>query len=223
MKKSLKTAFVTDKCDSNGTTLLMESARQGAYEQLLQCLDEGYDINAVDRAGNNALMYAIEGRQPEMAALLLNRGIDAEQKNASGSTPLLEAGGAKTPEIVQRLLQKKVAVDVQNEHGNTALIMACAAGDGWAACKLVEAGADADNLRNAQGANALMLARRVMIPKDVALFEACVERRREKLRQEAVAAAEQAQREKEQVIREATVLQRDVVPLKPVAFRRKGF
>jgi ankyrin repeat protein len=222
MKKHANAVFVVDKRDSNGTTLLMESARQGTYERLLQCLVEGSDINAVDLAGNNALLYAIEGGQPEMAAILLNHGIDAERKNSSGNTPLIAACIGRAPEVVQRLLQKNVALDVQNKRGNTALIMACAAGDGWAACKLVDAGANID-LLNEQGASAMMLARRVMIPKDFTLFEACVEKRREKQRQDAAIAADKKQRELEQNVRDATVLQNNVVPLKPVAFRRKGF
>lgn len=214
--------FIVDKRDNDGTTLLMESARQGTYESLTQCLDEGASLNAVDYAGRNALMYAIEGKSDGAAAILLNRGIDAGCRDKLGNTPLIEACKEQIPEVIQRLIAKNVALDVQNDKGNTALIFACANGDGWAACKLADAGADAEQLTNHEGNSALTIARKCMRPQDFATFETCVAAQREKKRLSAIAAAEEKERQLAQHVVEATVLQRDVTPLKPVAFRPKA-
>jgi ankyrin repeat protein len=211
MKKSLKASFTVDKRDSLGTTLLMEAARQGTYDRLLQCLNEGSDINAIDYHGNNALMYAIEGRQDGLAAVLVARGIDAGRKNNAGITPLMEACVAGIPEIIERIAQAKPALDVQDKQGNTALMRSCAAGDGWAACRLVDAGADFEKLQNSNESTALTIAQARLPRKDLELFMACVEKRRE-----------QQRREMAQNVHEATVLQRDVRPLRPVAFRPKA-
>lgn len=223
MTQSLRsTGFGCDRRDSFGTTLLMEAARQGTFERLTQCLDDGADLNAVDYAGRNALIYAIEGKSDGAAAILLNRGIDPERSDKAGNTPLIEACKAAIPEVIQRLIAKKVPLDVQNEKGNTALMFACANGDGWAACKLVDAGADAEMLTNKQGSTALALAQKSMRPQDLAALRLRIAAQGEKKRQSAIADAEAKEKELAQNVRDATVLQRNVIPMRPVAFRRKG-
>lgn len=221
MQKKLRTSFTVDKRDSLGTTPLMEAARQGTYDRLIKCLDEGSDINAVDYAGNNALMYAIERKQDGIATILLSKGIDAGRKNAVGQTPLLNACMEGVPEIIQRLLEHDIALDVQDKHGNTGLMISCAIRDSWAACKLVDAGADVDTLRNSKGATGLDVARESLRGRDLELFLACVEKRREaKSAQDAVNAAKR-QQEIEQNAHDATVARDNVILLKPVAFRPK--
>jgi ankyrin repeat protein len=223
MAKTLRDfPFVVDKRDHAGTTLLMEAARQGELDCLKECLARGAKLNAVDYAGRNALMYAIEGKQEAIAAWLLNAGIDAQTPDKAGNTPLHHACMEKIPEVVERLAQKKVPFDVQNKKGVTALMFSCAGGDGWAACRLVDAGADATSITNQNGATAFALARQVMIDKDFEAFKRCVENQQEKKRRAAVAAAEAKEQELAQNIHDATVLQRNVTPMKPVAFRRKA-
>lgn len=222
MKKQFKAAFAVDKRDSLGTTLLMEAARRGTYDRLLKCLGEGSDINAVDYAGRNALMYAIEGKHDGLATVLIARGIDAERKDANKNTPLIQACIAGVPEIIERLMQKHVTLDAQNDKGNTALMMACTAGDGWAACKLVDAGADFETLKNSKGTDALTLARAALRGDDLVKFLACVDKSRERQQAANIAAAETKARELAQNVEVATVLQRNVTPLRPVAFRPKA-
>lgn len=219
MKKPSTTApFTADRRPADVTTPLMEAARAGAYERVLECLDRGCDINAVDDAGRNALFYALDAKQETIATVLLNRGIDGAQAAKDGVTPLMRACANEIPEIVQRLLQKKVPLDARTEHGNTALIFACAAGDGWSACRLLEEGADWSPV-NAQGNSAVSLARVGMSNRDFLLFEQCLLQKMEARR---LALAVQKEQELARQVEEATILQRDVRPLKPVAFRPKA-
>lgn len=220
-KRPVPAKFIVDRRDSLGVTLLMEAARRGVRERMLQCLDEGSDINAVDNGGFNALMHALQGKQDVPAIDLMNRGIDVTHQAKNGSTALIESCLSQIPEITDRLLKKKVPLDAQNQSGNTALMIACLLKDGWAACRIAEEGADFDTLKNNRGQTALDLANSFLSRKDLLLFEKILETRRAQKRQEEIRAAETRAQELEQNVHEATVLQRGIRPLKPVAFKPK--
>jgi hypothetical protein len=220
---TVPSGFIVDKRDADGVTLLMEAARQGEYKRLQQCLDEGSDINAVDYAGNNALMHALLNKEDTIAVILISRDIDAGKPALNGSTPLLEACAAQMPEVIERLLKKKVPLDAQNKHGSTALMTACAFGDGWAACRLVEEGADFDMLKNEKGLTALDTAHVGLRGRDLLLFERIVEKRREQIKIAEARAQAERERISNENIRNETVLQRDVKTLKRVVFRPKAF
>jgi ankyrin repeat protein len=221
MTRPVPEGFVVDRRDSLGTTLLMEAARQGEYNRVLQCLEEGSDINAVDNAGNNALIYALQAKEDTIAIILMNKGLDAAKQMRGGTTALIEACAAQLPEVIERLLQKKVPLDAQNKQGNTALMTACLRNDGWAACRIAEEGADFENLRNKKGMTALAIARAHMDRKDLVLFENIIEKRREEKKQADIRATETRAQELEQNVQDATVLQREIKVGKPVALKLK--
>ncbi|TAL37275.1 MAG: ankyrin repeat domain-containing protein [Alphaproteobacteria bacterium] len=220
-KRPVPAKFVVDRRDSLGVTLLMEAARRGVRERMLQCLDEGSDINAVDNGGYNALMHALQGKQDVPAIDLINRGIDVTLRAKNGSTALIEACQSQMPEIIERLLKKKVPLDAQNSQGNTALMIACLLNDGWAACRVAEEGADFETLKNKKEMTAIDIARRFMDRKDLVLFENIIEKRREEKKLADIRAAETKAQELEQNVQDATVLQREIKVGKPVALKLK--
>lgn len=221
-KRPVRAGFIVDRRDSLGVTLLMEAARQGERECLLRCLEEGSDINAVDNAGNNAVIHALQAGHDGIAIILMNQGAEVAKPTKMGITALMEACTARMPEVIDRLLQKKVPLDLQDRLGNTALMLSCDLGDGWAACRIAEEGADFEVLKNKAGFTALALARSKMKRDDLALFEKILEKRRDEKKLADIKAVEIKAQELEQNVHDATVLQRAIKPMKPVALKLKA-
>ena len=163
-------------------------------------------IDAVDIAGKNALLYALENGHEEHAALLLHHGARHDVVTAAGETPLMFACAKMLSGAVEKLLISGAALDAQDDiHGDTALMNAARAGHGWAACRLAAAGAAMDVV-NKKGEDAEALAREHLPPKEFASFMAVLVQRRD-----AEAAAARAR-----LFEQNCVLQRDIVPLKVV-------
>ena len=220
-KRHLRPGFVVDKRDTTGMTLLMTAAQAGEYQCLLECLESGADINAVDNAGNNALIHAARNKQDTIAVVLIRRGANAAHQTPGGSTALIEACDAQLPDVIENLLQKKVPLDAQNAQGNTALMLACALSDGWAACRIAEEGADFETLKNKDGDTALALARSRMRHDDFVAFNNIIEKYREVKRLADIKAAAESAKTLEKNVEKATVLQRAIKPMKPVALKLK--
>jgi ankyrin repeat protein len=215
-----------DRRDANGMTLLMEAARhKECFEKMKECLARGADINAVDYAGNNALMHAIDsGQDGAPAKFLLNKGIRPDHVRPDGTTALILAALARNPEVIQQLLDLKVPLDGQNKKtGNTAFMYAAAFDDGWAVCKLVAAGADVETLKNAKGLTGLDIARAQLSFENFAIFEKDLAERREKTRLEQERQAREKKASLEQAATDSVVLRHDVAPLKTVTLRVKPF
>ncbi|MEZ0225608.1 MAG: ankyrin repeat domain-containing protein [Alphaproteobacteria bacterium] len=220
-KRHQRAGFVVDKRDADGMTLLMTAAQTGEYQCLLECLESCADINAVDNAGNNALIHAVRAKQDTIAVVLMNKGIDPAKQTSGGTTALIEACASQLPEVIERLLKKKVPLNAQNRSGNTALMVACLLNDGWAACRIAEEGADFETLKNKKDMTALAIARTFMKRDDLVCFEEVIEKRRAAQRLVDQAAAEERAKTLEKNVEEATILQRAIKPMKPVALKLK--
>jgi uncharacterized protein len=221
-KRHQRPGFVVDKRDAIGMTLLMTAAQAGEYKCVEECLESGADINAVDNAGNNALIHALRAKEDTIGIILMNKGIDAAKQTSGGTTALIEACASQLPEVIERLLKKKVPLDAQNVQGNTALMTACLLNDAWAACRIAEEGADYDLLKNKEGMTALDIAHRFMDRKDLVLFENIIEKRRDEKKLAEMKAVETRAQELQQNVQDATVLQRAIKPMKPVALKLKA-
>jgi ankyrin repeat protein len=76
----------------------------------LDRLESGVSINARDRIGTSALMYAVQRGNPEVIQLLLDRGADLDFQNSYGFTALTYAAMlAKGPEHDPRPLRMLLA------------------------------------------------------------------------------------------------------------------
>ncbi|MDE1151310.1 MAG: ankyrin repeat domain-containing protein [Micavibrio sp.] len=198
--------------DANGMTLLMEAARQNLLAKITECVGMKHNINAVDNAGNNALMHAVVNDSEEAACLLLHHGIAPDCAAKTGETPLMEACRRQMDTIVERIAASGKGLDLQEKvEGRTALMLAIEAGDGWAACRLASAGADTATLRDKKGDTAESLARLRLKPQDLIAFEKTVAKHK------AAAAADKKQRLAETVTG-ATILQRGIKPLRTLRF-----
>lgn len=100
--------FIADanRRDSNGRTKLMLAAKKGDIAKIEDLLYSGAQIDAVDKDGWTALMYAARfQKDADVTKLLLYRGADRSIRNKYGITPLmLSAGFSENPDVVSILL-----------------------------------------------------------------------------------------------------------------------
>jgi hypothetical protein len=216
----LPPGFTVDKRDADGTTLLMEAARQNLPAKVLECLQQGSDINAVDKNGATPLMYAIENKAADCAVLLANKGADLSLKNRQGMNALMMAcqhpQGIMT-EVIETLVRRGSPLD---ERGSvtcaTALIHAIYNHDVWAACRLVRAGADYKTIGDKQGRTAERLGTQNFSGKDLAFFKDAMTEIETRAEREAAAAKTRFEND----IHKATVLQRPLTGMKKLVITK---
>lgn len=85
-------------------------------------LDAGADINATDRVGKTALIYAIEAKKADAAKYLLELGIDAEIADNNGHKAMDFANAFGLVQLVETLSSQSASTD---SSGNTPLHQAC--------------------------------------------------------------------------------------------------
>lgn len=101
MKKSLLFAFVMLFSAQAHASLqeLIDGVKQNNHTAVLQLLNAGEDVNAVNEQGNTALHYAVALNNAAMADLLLRHGADMNISNAQGWTPLKIAEKKKVENV----------------------------------------------------------------------------------------------------------------------------
>jgi ankyrin repeat protein len=183
--------LLNGKADPNvatwsGETLLMSASRTGFVEAVPMLLDHGADLNARDpRRGQNALMWAISYRSPDIARVLIERGADINTRTymlkdeeeytplelegymgapvkavpMGGYTPLLFAAKVGDVATAKLLIDKGADINVISGTDGSPLIMAASQANENLALYLLEAGAD-PNAVDANGMTALHYALR---------------------------------------------------------------
>jgi len=116
---------------------------------------KGTDLNFVNQAGENALMYAALKGHLSLAKLLISKDADV---NKAGWTPLHYAATQGDVQLVRLLLDNHAFVNAQSPNGTTPLMMAAQYGSAAAVRLLLDEGAE-PLLKNEQGLNPLDFAR----------------------------------------------------------------
>jgi ankyrin repeat protein len=106
--------------DYDGRTPLMWAALKGDTTSVEALLDYGAAVNARDKNGMTALMWAA----PEVAPLLLARGADPHVRDKFGRTPLSYAAYQGDAPRVKTLLSRGLKVDDKDLDGLTPLFFA---------------------------------------------------------------------------------------------------
>ncbi|MBN8458164.1 MAG: ankyrin repeat domain-containing protein [Verrucomicrobia bacterium] len=125
---------VTNRTDEHGRTSLMRAAyanfsdteklaetddvRRHMVESLLA---HGSAINATDKDGWNALMWASWSGLPKVADTLLGTGADVAAKDKLGNTALMIAARRGHADIVSKLLAKGADKNARNNAGLSAI------------------------------------------------------------------------------------------------------
>lgn len=196
---------------------LFKAAAENDFQAIADLVAKGtIDIHSKNDRQRTPLIVALENKNSEAALMLIHHKSDVTATlPSSGRQPLAIACAAGMQEVVERLVTLGAPLDAQDTDGETAIMKAIRQGDGWAACRLVSAGADTDTLRNKDGKTAWHLAHEYLDADDYNFFKGIVEKQRQ-LR------AENTARELAENISDATVLKREIQPLKRLSFRPKG-
>jgi ankyrin repeat protein len=103
-EKKGSAAVASEKTNS---TQFLEVAATGTPQQIQAALSGGADVNASDKDGTTALMYAAQKNEnPEVISILLKAGADIEGEDKDGDTALMWAArSTRNPEVVMTLLK----------------------------------------------------------------------------------------------------------------------
>jgi|GEM_PF-6855824 len=86
--------------------ILIEAAKDGNMLVLKTCLEKGADVNASDKDGLTALMWAALQGHLDVANLLIEKGADVNVRNKNGWAALMWAAKNGHTEIVHFLKEK---------------------------------------------------------------------------------------------------------------------
>lgn len=136
-----------------GLTIAMQERSARAARLLLD--QRGIDVNALNEAGESALMLSALKGDLAGAQLLVQRGANINQP---GWSPLHYAATGPEPKLVAWLLERGAAIEAESPNGTTALMMAAQYGSEDSVRLLLERGADATR-RNQKGLKAADFAR----------------------------------------------------------------
>jgi ankyrin repeat protein len=137
----------------------MTAARTGRVGPVKALLDAGANVDAKEKSGQTALMWAAAEGHAAVIELLVKAGADPKARLKSGFTPLLFAAREGRIEAVKALVKAGVdpneSIETKNKaggytpkNGTSALILAVENGHFALALALVQAGADPNDQRS---------------------------------------------------------------------------
>ena len=113
------------KPDSN-TCLYLAVQGHCSKDTLQKIIDQGSNVNALNRRGETALIRACYNAQMESVKVLLENGADPNIYDVLGNSSLLAAILANcTNETLKDIIAYKADLGAQNKTGRTALLAAC--------------------------------------------------------------------------------------------------
>lgn len=92
--------------------------------EVAKAIEQGSDIDALDRDGRTPLFYATQNGNYAIAAELIRCGTNLNAQDNNLETPLHFAARAYQAEIAELLLKNGANVDAQDAQGNTPLLRA---------------------------------------------------------------------------------------------------
>lgn len=171
---------IPERADLNGITLIMEAAKRNLVQKIVECVEDGHSVNAVDNAGFSALLHAADTGSEEAALMLIHHKADMTHADRAGRTGLVIACENLMDQLVERWVLNEGPLDAQEKtNGDTALMVAIRKRNAWAAVRLVDAGADFETLKNNAGETGESLGRLAFEGEDLKFFKLAIGRRRE--------------------------------------------
>lgn len=153
---------VNTKSLLDGLTPLHIAARHGGVETARILMENGADVNAVEKASETPLHWAAERGHEKTVSLLLEKGASPEAKGgAYGETPLHSAAWGGHSKTARVLLDYGAGVNMKTWNDETPLHWACAGkGDKRTIKLLIENGASYDQATVERGETPLHTAAR---------------------------------------------------------------
>lgn len=127
---------------------LLAAVQEGDLQRVEDLLSRGADPNSITtnipHVGKTALMWAAQGRHPEIVRALLRHGADVNAANPKGGTALMYAVTSGPLENVEVLLQRGAQADAAARNGWTPVMLAVAKRRRDVLSLLIAHGADID-------------------------------------------------------------------------------
>ncbi|WP_300368891.1 ankyrin repeat domain-containing protein [Brachyspira sp.] len=124
-------------------------------ESIERYLENGNDINTINKNGNTLLMEAVSIGYYDLADYLIDRNADISITNSKGENALILS--ANYPYIMNLLINNNADINIADNNGKTSLHYACEYGDLYSVKLLIKSGADI-NKKDILGKNILMYA-----------------------------------------------------------------
>ena len=196
-------------------TALMHAARENDVQKIVALVqNNNADMTATDELGRSALLQALEAGHEEAALMLIFHGSDTGYcRPPKNETPLIIACRKNMTLAIERLVTVKAPLDAQDNDGNTGLMKALENANGWAACRLVGAGADFDTIKNKKEESAWRIAHQHLDHDDLGFFK-------EQVRQKREGTAQTRAHELRENIQSATILNHPLKPMKRLTLRK---
>src|SRR5882762_8303366 len=152
----IQRGFDANSRDDKGQTGLFLALKGGSFKAADALLKApGIDVNALNEAGESALMIAAIRGEADWSQRLLDRGAQVDKK---GWSPLHYAASGPQTSVVKLLLDRGAPIDAGSPNGSTALMMAAQYGSEASVDLLLSRGADA-KIKNDRGLTAADFAR----------------------------------------------------------------
>jgi ankyrin repeat protein len=154
--------------DNDGNNALMHALNRKSYQSyqiIMQLLTNIIDnnkmniINMQNKAGNTALMFAIENFQNAIAEMLVDHDVNINVQNKAGNNALILAMFYKNKFIVKMLLDRGADITETDNDGDTAFMIAIQMKDMYIDERIIPDDATI-NMQNKSLNTALMLATR---------------------------------------------------------------
>jgi hypothetical protein len=104
--------------------LLIKAVDSSNIQNTVQLIAKGADVNAIDKYGSSALMWAVFRGQLEICKLLVAHGAHVNARDAAANTSLMWAVREGSLEICKFLIAHGADLYVQDKFGETPLILA---------------------------------------------------------------------------------------------------
>jgi ankyrin repeat protein len=144
---------------TNGTTALVDAAKNQDKDAVRVLLKQHVDVNAPEPDGTTALHWAAHWNDLEMADLLLHEGANVAALNRYGATPLSEAVRIGSGTLIVKLLDAGADPNtLATAQGETVLMKAARAGNLDAVKVLLDRSVDVNAKEIFRGQTALMWA-----------------------------------------------------------------
>jgi len=152
----IQRGFDANSRDPKGQTGLILALRGGAFDAADALLKApNLDVNALNDAGESALMMAALKGQADWSQKLIERGASIAK---AGWSPIHYAATGPDTAVVKLLLDKGAPIDARSPNGSTPLMMAAQYGAETSVELLLQRGAD-PRVRNERGLTAADFAR----------------------------------------------------------------
>ena len=124
--------------------VLVDAVKAGDVDAVQSYLSQAGDVNAASPDGTTALMWAIDGQNPEAAAILIEAEADVYTVNRYGMTALHLAARIGDAATIRLLLAAGADANGSLPEGETVLMAAAKSGNPDAVGLLLSGGADVD-------------------------------------------------------------------------------